>query len=139
MESRSLNQGCLLLSLSPGSGFYFLSWNLQEEGRVLSLSGVNRLFTRVPDAHRASVTLAVSDTRPQLLGKPRQKQFPSPLPLIVGSPGLLFKQLPQPPLTVNCLLVSWSLDITGCTERTELGVIVRGFAINAYEWSLGKW
>ena len=56
MENRSLNQVCLLLSLSPVSGFYFLSWNLQEEGRILRLNGVNRLFTRVPDAHQASVS-----------------------------------------------------------------------------------
>ena len=59
------------------------------------------------------VLLPVLRTRPQLLGKPRQKQFPSPLPLIVGSPGLLLKRPPQPPLTVNHLLVSWNLDMMG--------------------------
>ena len=69
MENRSLSQVGLLLSLSPVSGFYFLSWNLQEEGRVLRLSGVNRLFTRVPDAHRASVSPPSFENSPTAFGQ----------------------------------------------------------------------
>ena len=42
---------------------------MQEEGHVLRLSGVNRLFIQVPDAHRVSVSLPSFANSPMAFGQ----------------------------------------------------------------------